>query len=722
MEDLIAIRIWGSVRLVLAAALFFVWIPGKILPQEYLADRLDRYMFNCLHMAALATLIFPLFIALRCFGLPFLVLFCVAVKLLFLKFWYRRELIAYLREDIYNAAILGILRALDDLGGFSRHLHQGTRNRLSLLRGALGWRLGAPAGLGGVLAYALYLRLAGTFATLVPAVSDMYQYYYWNQILKLNRLYDRVAGAPYPWGSPVLVYSVNFFSALNTVLLYSTFPLLVLSFSLFSVYYLCVRLFPGEKGSAAPLVAILLFAVVIPSPLALEFFGTVYKTISPQVSHLGPFSFYSGAPVGLDQDLSGYPQLFFMRHSNLLPYELAAAFVPLFLYLLHKALVTRSTLYILLLGESLAVICALHPGVLIALFPSALLIAGWTLFACGMDRKTLARGCASLCGGLLLGNVWLVQMAVYGIPGDVGAAAPILDRLFGTRRMALEKAAAPVYAEVQIVSVSALLLLLAVLSLALLALSLRHRDRQKRALSALVPLFALGILLMYLGPNLGLPRLVDQSRLQTTLALCYGLVAAQCYLLLLEKGILRRLPGRWGPAAARLVAGGAAVSAILLTPRWIDDAEYRRSSRRMELPETPYFVYKIDDTFQPFSYTVVSYLEGFSQVFSRGYHMNVQDLLTGFSPSDRTLKIPTELVFLFVENAPVTFQGGGEYWYRWREDLTSKLKEWIALYAGGHGNLMLWKQTDRLQVYVIDNRNLPEDSSRKWRRLKDPER
>lgn len=722
MEDLIAIRIWGSVRLVLAAALFFIWIPRKILPQEYLSDRLDRYMFNCLHMTALATVVFPLFIALRCFGLPFLLLFCVTVKLLFLKFWYRRDLIPYLREDVYRTAILGILRTLDDLDGFFRHLRQLVRDRLRLIRGALGSGLGAPAGFAAVLIYALYLRLAGTFATLVPSASDIYQYYYWNQILKLNRLFDRVAGAPYPWGSPVLVYSVNFFAVLNTVVLYSTFPLLVLSFSFFSIYYLCVRLFPGERGSAAPLMAVLLFAVVIPSPLAGEFFGAVYKTFSPQISHLGPLSFYFGALGESDRVLSTYPQIFFLRHSNLLPYEVANAFIPLFLYLLHKALVTRSTMYIVLLGETMAVICALHPGVLIPLVPSALLIAGWTILACGLDLRTLAKGCASLCCGLSLGNSWLVQMAVYGIPRDVGAAAPFLDRLFGTRRSVLDKAAAPALPEVQIVSTSPLLLLLTGLSLALLALSLRHRDRQKRALTALVPLFTLGILLMYFGPNLGLPRLVDHSRLQTPLALCYGLVAAQCYLLLLEKGILSRLPGRWGPAASRLVAAGVALCAVLFVPRWIDDAGYRRLSVEMELPESPYFVYKIQDTFEPFSYTVVSYSEGFSQLYSQGYHMNVQDLLTDFNPLDRTLKIPSELVFLFVENAQVTFQGGGEYWYRWRGDLTSKLKEWIVLYAREHGNLKLWRQTDRLQIYVIDNRNLPEDASRKWRRLKDPQR
>ena len=723
MDDLITIKLVGCARLMIAAGLFFFWIPRKILPQEYIQNRLDRVMFNILHMTALATLLFPVFIAMRCFGFPFLILFFVATKLLFLKFWYRRTLKGYLREEVYHGAIVYLLSALDDqkafVGRVKTTLSQRARRLGSTLASPSLWW--APAASALVVLYALYLRLAIAFATMVPAVSDMYQYYYWNQILKLDQLFDKVAGAPYPWGSPVLVSSVNFFAELNTIVLYGCFPILVLSFSFFALYYFCRRtLEPGSGGSPAPLLALLLFAIVIPSPLAGQFFGTVYRTLSPGITHLWRFAFYTGSPGLKDDILSGYPQIFFLRHSTVLPYEVAASFAPLLVHFLHRALVTRRNGDLLLFAETLAIISALHPGVLIVLFPVCLLVAARTLLSCGIDLRTLLRGCGALAGGIVAGNLWLVQMAVYGLPEDVGAAAPILDKIFHTRRAAADTAVAAARPELQLVAASPLLLALAAAALLLLGLSFRCREKEERVSRSVIPLLALGVLTLYFLPNLGLPRLVDQSRLQTGLALSYALVAAQCYLQLLEQGVLARLCGVRSRGASRLVAAVLVAFALLVTPRYLDDQAYLLSASKLELPESSYYVYKIEDAFQPFSYTVVSYLEDFPLVVSHGYHMNTQDLLTSCSPLKSKIDIPSELVFLFVENAPVRYRGSGEYWYRWRGDIMLKLKDWIVLYGATHKNLRLWRETRNLQIYLIDNRGGREDETLIWRRLEDP--
>jgi hypothetical protein len=725
MEDLLTIKIVGCARLLLAAGIFFFWIPRKILPQEYIQNRLDRVMFNCLHMCALATLVFPVFVALRFFGFPFLILFFVATRLLFLKFWYRRPLKAYLRDEVYNCAIVYVLRALDDQGAFvKRHL-----TRLSRSFSRLGAALAAPkawwAGLGAglVVSYALFLRLSAVFATMAPAVSDLYQYYYWNQILKLNRLFDKVAGAPYPWGSPVLISSVNLFADLNTVVLYGCFPVLVLGFSFFTLYYFCRRtLTPESGGSPAPLLALLLCAIVIPSPLAESFFGTVYRTVSPGITHLWRFAFYTGVPGLKDEILTGYPQIFFQRTSTVLPYEVAASFATLLVYFLHRALVTRRRAELLLFAETLAIISALHPGVLIALFPVCLLVAARATLSLGLDARTFFRGLAALSAGLAAGNLWLVQMAVYGLPADVGAAAPILDRIFHTRRAAAEVVAAAARPELQLVAPSPLQWVLALCALALLGQSFRGPDRERGVARSVIPLFTLAILFLYFLPNLGLPRLVDQSRLQGFLALSYGLTAAQCYLQFLEQGVLRRLWGNSPLGASRILVGLSVAGTILATPRFIDDPAYRLSTTKLELPESSYYVYKIEDTFQPFSYTVVSYLEGFPLLVSHGYHMNTQDLLTTCSPLKNRLDIPSELVFIFVENAPVRYQGSGEYWFRWRADVMLKLKDWIVLYGARHRNLRLWRQSKNLQIYLIDNSGLRQDDAQIRQRLEDPKR
>lgn len=718
MEDLLTIKTVGCLRLVIAAGIFFVWIPRKILPQEYLDNRLDRFMYNALHMSALATLIFPIFIALRCFGFPFLCLFLVVLRLLVLKFWYRRELWSYLRNELYHGAIVWTLRTLDDPGALRRRVQPRLADRLQSLTDALHSpeRWWAPAVATLVAAYALFIRLSAVFSTMVPTVSDTYQYYYWNQILKLNVLFDKVAGAPYPWGSPVLVRTVNFLAGLNTVVLYGTFPVLVLGFSFFSLYYFCRKtLEPEDRHSPAPLLALVLFAIVIPSPLAGQFFGDIYGTVAPVVSHLGGLGVIASGPGPHDKLFSSYNQVFFVRHSALLPYEVATSFLLLALHFLHRALVTRRTMFLLLYAETLAVISALHPGVLIVLFPASLLVTVRALVSCGLDSRTFTRGCAALAAGLALGNLWLVQLAVYGVPEDIGAAAPFLDKLFHTRR-ALRDTSHLGIPELQLVSPTLLQGILLLGALVLLVASFRARNREQAVARSVIPLFVVGTLTLYFATNLGLPRLVDHSRIQSALALSYGLTLAQGYLQIVEEGVLQRFWQDHWLKISRLAVGSLAALAILAAPRFIDNQGYQRSTTEMELPESSYYLYKIEDTFQPFSYTVVSYLEGFSLVVSHGYHMNTQDLLTSCSPYKSKIDIPSQLVFIFVENAPVPYRGSGEFWYRWRGDIQLKLKDWIVLYGANHDNLRLWKQGKHLQIYLIDNSNFRENEALTWRR------
>ena len=372
----------------------------------------------------------------------------------------------------------------------------------------------------------------------------------------------------------------------------------------------------------------------LPKSLKAQRITSCGSPFSPVLSHLWCFSVATGAPGLKDRILTSYLQFFFVRHSTVLPYEVAASFALLLVHFLHRALVTRRLLYLLLFAETIAVISALHPGVLIVLFPVCLLVAARTILSCGLDCRTFLMGSAALSAALVVGNLWLVQIAQYGMPGDIGAAAPILDRIFHTRRAAIDAPAAGL-TELQLVDPSLLLGILALGALLLLGLSFCCRDKELGVARGVIPLFALGTLFLYFMTHLGLPRLVDQSRLQTALALSYGLMAAQCYWQFVEQGALRRVWREGSLRASRVLVGGCAAAAILVTPRFIDSAVYRLETTEMELPESSYFVYKIEDTFQPFSYTVVSYAEGFPLLVSQGYHMNTQDLLTSCSPVKR---------------------------------------------------------------------------------------
>jgi len=719
MNEVVTLHFFGTLRLLFSAYLFFFWIPRRVFPGEYIENARDRVMFNITHMTALITLVFPLFIYLRVFGFLFVILFFPFLRLMFIKYWYKKELIPYLRDEVYHALVIGILKVLDDRRAYFASRREKLRQAL---RSRPSWdmtRLLAGAAFALILGAALHLRLSRAFTTLVAAASDMYQYFYWNNILKLNRLFDKVAGAPYPWGAPVLVYTVNLFARLNTVVLHNAFPLLILSFTLYGLFY-CARGFLDRdgKGCAAPLIAVLTVGILIPTPLAESFFGTVFVTEKPELLHVPLLGIFRGTIQTGDQIAGHYPLLFFIRGGSMLPYEISAAFFLPNLYFLHRTLESGKKIWILLYAETLAVMLALHPGVALPLLPPTLLILAAAPAWKSITRESLRTAFRAVSAALLLGNLWILQFFVYGIPADIGAAAPFLDALFRTKR-AEQQAVAHLTTEVQILSPGWLPAALLAASLILLLYACFRGKGERRPALAPVSLISLGVLCLYAATNLGLPRIVDHSRLQPFVALSYGLVSASLYQLLLEKALLARIAGRY---ALRLSYGIVCVLAVFLVvslPRWEESEEYWQTTRNFELNETPYYLYEIEETFQPFSYTVVSYAEGFSQVYSKGYHINTQDFLRTYSPLETSLRIPTDYVFIFVENAGVGYRGMWEYWYRWRNDIMTHLKDWIALYGRNHSNMKLWAESKSLQVFVIDNRNSRDILSENRRKMKE---
>jgi len=599
------------------------------------------------------------------------------------------------------------MRAIEDFNTvISAYREKARSTWLTIKSEATPLKLFAYLNVAAIVFYSLFLRLLGPFSPLVASAPDMYQFYYWNQILKVNKLFDVISGAPYPWGAPVLVYTVNMFARLNTIVLYNTIQITLISFSLFTIYYIMRKFFDGENArSVSFLIAIIIFGIVMPSPLAKYFFGTVFETASPNISHFSFLSFYSGEPKLLDSVNSLNPVIFFHRQTNALPYEVGSAFILPTLYFLNKALVTRRGVFFFIYAECLAIVSAIHPGILLLLFLPSLLIAINVFISCGTDKNTLKRGIVAVSAAIGIGSLWVTQMLVYGVPQAVGAAAPFLDALFKTKRAARVAVEAKAFNAVLIVTYDLSFIILVLSSIALLAYGCFIANREERANHAVIPLFALGTVFVYFTTNLGLPRIVDHTRVENGLALCYALVIAQYYHLFFEKMLFRRFFRARAMLLSSSVVFIVTIPVIVFTPRWIDDESYWKNIIAMELKETPYFIYQIEEKFQPFTYTIVSYVEEFSQVTSMGYHINSHDMLTEYDPLAKALKIPTEFVFIIVENAPVENLGMGQFWYRWRSDIMLKIKDWIALYGQNHTNMKLWAETDQLQIYMIDNRS-----------------
>jgi hypothetical protein len=559
--------------------------------------------------------------------------------------------------------------------------------------------------------YSLYLRTYRGYISLVGAAPDMYQFYYWGNILKKNVLFDKVAGAPYMWAGPVLVHTVNLFANLNTVVLYNIFPILFLSFMFFTVFYVLKRLFEfdGQK-TASIFVGMLLVGVLLPSPIAHKFFGLVIGTTDPELIKFFNFSiFYPPSDALKMNQVITNPSIFFWRFTTTLPYEMASSFFLINLFFFIKFLETRKNVHLLLYAESLGIVFAIHGGVAIPLFFSSLLVFTYALVTVKMDKRLFGKLAIAVLAGSVLGNMWFLQFLVLKTSVGIGAAAPLIDKIFQTGKAT--KIPHPVDTFSILFPPPLLLLLIAVACVFLLIGIFLKKLRLRFAFAGLI---SIGVLFIYFAPNLGLPRIVDHSRLMVFVAYSYALIFSGSYYLIVEKMLFARFFKHTFFQISLVLVFCISVLAMAITPRWIDSKLFWYNIYHIEYNEFPYLAYTIEDKFQPFTYTVVSYVQEFPQVNLKGYHVNTHDLLLKYDPAEKDLAIPTEYIFIFMENFPKDYQGLGEYWYRWRRDIMLKLKDWVAIYSQNHDNIRLWYSSQWVEVYFIDNRS-PELSLQKQR-------
>jgi hypothetical protein len=714
-NEIIKLQIVSSIKLLVSAYLLFYWIPKRVLPQEYIDNRRDRLMFNIIHMVAIITLLFPLFIYLRIFGFLFLIIFFIFLKLFFLKFYYKKEIFLHFR-NIYINLITRTLMDLENPGSIVERMKTYIAQQKSLLKSRI-TRLNVIyfSVLFIIVIYALYLRMYRGYVSLVGAVPDMYGFYYWNNILKINILFPE--NASYMWSAPVLIFTVNLFAHLNTVVLYNIFPLLYLLFTFFSIYYILTEFFElSSSRTASVFVALIFFGVILASPLSQQFFGFVFRTSSPKIIHFLDMAAYWGVVPEKARIYDKYPFYFFWRFTTTLPYEIAASFFLVNIFFLAKFIQSKKSIFLLVYAESLAIIFAIHGGIALPLLCPSLLIFLYSVITRRFDLKSLTKLLIVIILATIIGNTWLLQLITTGIPQHIGKAAPILDKLLGTKQAAKEVTSTDIYS-VQLVSSTIWLSALIVVSFALLIAS--NFYRKLRFPLAILSLTSLGTLFIYFSSNLGLPLLVDHSRLQVYIAYSYAIISGGMYFLVIEKGILKSIFKYQYLRYSLLLCLIAALYSIAFTPRWMDTQQFWESIHAIEYEEFPYLVIKIEDGFQPFSYTVVSYVQQFSEIVSKGFHINTQDFLQMYTPADPSTMMPTDYVFIFIENSPKDFGGLGEYWYRWRRDIMLKLKDWVAIYSQSHDNIKLWYKSQWVEVYLIDNRSSEDSLFRQREALKD---
>jgi hypothetical protein len=189
-----------------------------------------------------------------------------------------------------------------------------------------------------------------------------------------------------------------------------------------------------------------------------------------------------------------------------------------------------------------------------------------------------------------------------------------------------------------------------------------------------------------------------------TLAVLFALVAV-------EIALLVQLYPRVSLAAANAVVAVAILALWVPTvPSPASPAVHNRIVNYSGYGGTAYAVLRIARSYEPYTWTLVSYGQEFPMILGRGFHLPASDFLDSYDPGADIVPIPTRYVFLVVEKNPHSFQI--DTWSNRfnRAELEERLQTWIHVYQAGHSNLRVFHEDQDVRVYQIEHS--PQDLER----------
>jgi hypothetical protein len=545
----------------------------------------------------------------------------------------------------------------------------------------------------------------------VEASPDISQFYYWFNLLKKNVIIDRTAGAPYMWGGPMVLHTINTVINIDPLALVNLAPLFYVGILFTGLYilasYTCKSTGWG-KDSNAPLLAILIFTLIMTYKIGVYLLGGTAITTDPRIASLGFLKAYF-KPF-LSRYLEDYQFMQFISFGRMTAYleeEHAFAFYTISLYLYIRTLETRGNIYLFLFSTTIGILASIHVAYGMIIVFTYLPVLLYSFFARGLDVKFLLKGLKGAVSGGIIGLLWMGQFIIFGLPSRFGKALPFLDILFGKNKPKAALTLEPIdlYA-VTIFTPTKYVFALVGVSVIFIVVGLLFRKRLK--LLGYIASFTIGVLLLHSFSNFGFPPLSHKTRINNLLALSYALELSAIYFLCFEVLPLHviKIRSLIYYISSSIIAGITGLM-FLISPTYayFFSPYYRNLIEEIEHKEFPVAVYRIRKEFQPFTYTIVSNVQQFAQVIGKGFHINTYKFLLDYKPASEYIPIPTDYIFIFVENVPKKYMGLGEFWFRWRIDHMMALKSWIIQYGATHKNIRLWFSNDQVEIYIIDNRN-----------------
>jgi len=693
-NDVFYQNIYYLFKLLIVAIFFFYYLPTKLFPQHNQNFSVKKVVINFTYMTAYIELVVTTLIFFKIFSIILFIIVLIITKLLFLKFYYKKNVIEYLdnkRVDI----MLFSLDLLDKPKLFRKRLSEKLKLKIIKFQNQITFYNVLKFFLvTSLFFYIMIVLMARGLESVADPVPDTAQFIEWVADLEHNILYSdtKEFGADM-YGLSILLFFIHSFTNIDTTIIFSIYPILLLFALYFSIYYV---LKDWSNSEYVAIFGVMLHGVYLMSPLAHYLLGTMVFTNHPEIVNFWKFSFYA-PPQNVDFIKFGHKP--YIRYISGMAYEHSSIFSFLNGYFLIKTLWTKQNKYLILYCLTLMLVFTFHGGGAIPLLFISIFIAINSIIFRKLDKNILKKGLLAILVATILGNLWMFSVIKYGIPRDFGAAAPFLDKLFNTKENIANVVGSGLNS-IALIAVNNFHYLLFIMFIIAILISIFSK-RKFLNLSFLSIIG--GIFLVYFGPDAGFPIVTLYTRLAEYLFFAITLLFSFFFYYLFYIPLLSVFKEK----AKYLILSTFYIIflfSILATPKWVNSPFFWQNINHIEFSSIPAFIFKIHKNYRHFSWTLVSYVQEYPKVKDKGYHINTQEFLLRYSPIDKYLDIPTEIVFIVVENFYHPYQGLNEWFYRWRYPIQNNLKSWITTYRINHNNIKIAFKSDTITIYKIDNR------------------
>ena len=681
-------------RITAAIVFLFVVVPWLAWRRPQSFSRLEWFWW-CLGAGMIAlTLIGQLLTVFNIASSPMYVLL-IAATILVLRARRNGTTAFDMLRKSYRVTVLLALNVLEGRVSIRRRVKRWLRSTRTRIDAALEpprvrW---IAAGWIAIVTAAAVTRLYRPFATANLGFSDTYGHLYLMRLLDAGKQVDPEWG-PYPLGMHFLLLTIERLTNVDSVLLMNFFGAFSGILITIAVADTARRISRSMTGA---LVAGLAFATMIGGASQYFLLGGSVSTDNPGVAAEALRRPYAGLADAGEFDVL---LTVFQRQCATLPQELATVLLfPAALFLLDWLRRKEDRRY-RLAGFVLctAAIAATHSGVVV---PLVLLCAVAAITAV-IERSTSIREItrAALLGaaGVLVGCSWMLGFIRYGNSSTAPQTQSTALYYFPfLRRFADE------YTDVTYVMVTPFLIAMLIVALCVAVAAWRMRELPGSLWIALVFIM---FFLTHAAATLHLPAIVEARRNAIGLAMSLavllgGAASAVAQLLARAVDISRRRRVAAAIPAVAVVAWLFTVPALFAAPlrgQIIDYSGYG---------STALAVVKISRSFEPYSWTLVSYGQEFPMVLGRGFHLSAVDFLQQFDPAEERLRVPTRFVFIAVEKRPHRFQINNWAVRFDRTAIEERLQTWCSLYGLTHRDLRVYLDDENVRVYMIEPLSAP---------------